>query len=381
MAEERERGQATEEPTPRRLEEARRRGQVAFSRELAGAAAFTAAFLAITVAGQGWMARLHAYLTWELRQAGGSGGGGLAALGRGLDALLPLLVLPLGAAFLAALGVGLVQTRGLLTFQTVRPELGRLSPAAYARRVLGPAALGEIGRGLVKLVLALAVASATLWPLRRDVANLAGRPAAAEMQAFGGLARQLGLRLALLMIVLGVVDYLLALRRIRRSLRMTRDEVRRDHRESEGDPERRAERQRLHRELGEQRMLADVRKADFVVVNPDHIAVAVRYEQGGERAPTVVAKGERLLAERIKEVAREAGVPVFQDVTLARALHQLEEGDEIPEALYEAVAELLRVVYGMQTSAPHQSDGRPAAREENRTLGARFRDDATWKRA
>ena len=88
-----------------------------------------------------------------------------------------------------------------------------------------------------------------------------------------------------------------------------------------------------------------VRKADFVVVNPDHIAVAIRYDKDSQEAPLVVAKGERMLAEKIKEIAREAGVPIFRDVSLARALRDVEEGDEIPEALYEAVAEILRVVY------------------------------------
>ena len=98
-------------------------------------------------------------------------------------------------------------------------------------------------------------------------------------------------------------------------------------------------------------MVNAVRKADFVVVNPDHIAVAIQYDKDGNAAPIVLAKGERLLAEKIKEVAREAGVPIFRDVSLARALRDVEEGDEIPEALYEAVAEILRVVYGDQPAA------------------------------
>jgi flagellar biosynthesis protein FlhB len=102
----------------------------------------------------------------------------------------------------------------------------------------------------------------------------------------------------------------------------------------------------------EQRMVAEVRKADFVVVNPDHIAVALRYDREGDAAPVVLASGERLLAERIKEVAREAGVPIFRDVTLARSLRGLPEGEEIPPALYEAVAEVLRVVYGMTEPPP-----------------------------
>jgi flagellar biosynthetic protein FlhB len=153
---------------------------------------------------------------------------------------------------------------------------------------------------------------------------------------------------------------------------MTRDEVKREHKEQEGDPHHKAERQRAHRELGEQRMLADVRKADFVVTNPDHVAVAIRYDREGDAAPVVVAKGERLLAEKIKEVAREAGVPVFRDVALARSLREVEEGDEIPEALFEAVAEILRVLYAMGTgerTAPGVSEDASAPGDPSRRPG------------
>jgi flagellar biosynthesis protein FlhB len=161
-------------------------------------------------------------------------------------------------------------------------------------------------------------------------------------------------------VALGAADYAWRRHQHRRSLRMTRPEVRREQKETEGDPRHKAERQRLHRELAEQRMLADVRKADFVVVNPDHIAVALQYDRQGDAAPLVLAKGERLLAEKIKEVAREAGVPIFRDVNLARALRELEEGDEIPEALYEAVAEILRVVYGSPQAPTPGGRARPS---------------------
>jgi len=154
---------------------------------------------------------------------------------------------------------------------------------------------------------------------------------------------------------------------------MTREEVKREYKESEGDPSHRAERQRLHRELLEQRMIAEVRKADFVVVNPDHIAVALRYDRDGEAAPIVVARGERLLAERIKQAAREAGVPIFRDVTLARSLRELAEGAEIPAALYEAVAEILRTVYAMNNAATSLPPSTPASATTSRGPGAGWR--------
>jgi flagellar biosynthetic protein FlhB len=120
-------------------------------------------------------------------------------------------------------------------------------------------------------------------------------------------------------------------------------------------------------------MVEEVRKADFVVVNPEHIAVALRYDPDGEGAPVVVAKGERLVAERIKQIAREAGVPIFRDVGLARALAELAEGGEIPAELYEAVAEILRVVQGMNERAAEATPAPPSV-----TTPAVGRAD--WKR-
>jgi flagellar biosynthesis protein FlhB len=204
----------------------------------------------------------------------------------------------------------------------------------------------------------------------------------------GAVAAQLAERVALVALALGVADYMLVRRRHMGRLRMTRDEVKREHKESEGDPSHRAERQRLHRELSEQRMVAEVRKADFVVVNPDHIAVALRYDRDGEAAPVVVARGERLLAERIKQVAREAGVPIFRDVTLARSLRELAEGAEIPAALYEAVAEILRAVYAMNEGAGEGTGTSTSTRPEdpqststNRPTTDRRPTGAGWRRA
>jgi flagellar biosynthetic protein FlhB len=162
---------------------------------------------------------------------------------------------------------------------------------------------------------------------------------------------------------IGFGDFLWQRHSHMKEMRMTREEVKREHKEQEGDPHHKHERMRLHKELLQQRMINAVRKADFVVVNPDHIAVAIRYEKDSQEAPLVVAKGERILAEKIKEVAREAGVPIFRDVNLARALRDVEEGDEIPEALYEAVAEILRVVYGQSAPAAPPAP-RPAATSE-----------------
>jgi flagellar biosynthesis protein FlhB len=365
-------GEPTEEPTPKRIEDARGRGEIAYSRDLASAAAMTAAIAALTFSGPQMTARLLAYWRSALAAAP-AGGAPSVALGAGLEAMARALAVPLVAAATLALGVGLLQTRGLLALGAIKPDLARLSPVAGLKRAFGGQAALAVGKGLLKVVLVGVLAWVTVRPVLGGVTALAGAAPGRFLGALGTLAGRLAGRVALVALALGVADYLFAFRRHHRGLRMTRQEVKRESKESEGDPSHRAERQRLHRELSEQRMVAEVRKADFVVVNPDHIAVALRYDREGDAAPVVIACGERLVAERIKEVARQAGVPIFRDVTLARSLRDLPEGEEIPAALYEAVAEVLRVLYAMgERPAPPPVADLPAA---PRSRGA------GWKRA
>jgi flagellar biosynthesis protein FlhB len=247
-------GEPSFEPTPRRLEEARRAGQVAHSRRLTGAAALAAAFVAVTLAAPAAAVELTGYLREALRAAVAAGGPGAAAgpgpaLAGAARELARLLALPLGAAVAAALVVGLAQTRGLIALGPLRPDLGRLAPGAGWRRLWGGRAAGEAGRGLVELAVAGALALALVRPAGGAIAALAGAPPAAALAALGTLARRLAGGVVAAALALGALDYVLVRRRHLLALRMTRDERRRELRETEGDPLQRAERRRLHREL------------------------------------------------------------------------------------------------------------------------------------
>ena len=353
---------ATEEPTPRRLAEARRRGEVAFSRELSSAAALLAAVAVLVGDGPALVARAVATLRVSL--AGGVAGGDASSFSSAVtlagSLALRMLGPVLGAVVLVGLALGLAQTRGLV-LAPVRADLGRIGSADAWRRLFDGRAALAVGQGLLKVALVGAVAALALRPVAGAIVTLTGAPAARLLATLGGLSARVAVRLAAAGLALGAVDALLAARRHRRGLRMTRDEIKREHREAEGDPAHRGERQRLHREILEQRMIEEVRKADFVVVNPEHIAVALRYDPEGDAAPVVVAKGERLVAERIKQIAREAGVPIFRDVGLARSLAELAEGGEIPAALYEAVAEILRVVQSLDERDAASAGAAPKA--------------------
>ncbi len=385
-------GDPTEEPTPQRLLKARQRGQVAVSRELSSGLGFVVLVVVVLACAPMGFARMLGFFRRALGAVSGAPTGFAASGAAALEVLVPMLVLPLGAVLVVGVLVGALQTGGLFSWQAARVDLTRLSPVAGLKRLFGIQSLVEIGKGLLKVTVVLAVATASLWGAARDLPRLAGARPASVLAALGIFAERIGIRVALALVILGTLDWLLVRRRHRRSLMMTRDEVKREYKDAEGDPRHRSERQRLHRELSEQRMIEDVRKADFVVVNPDHIAVAVKYDREADAAPMVVAKGERLLAERIKQVAREAGVPIYREVGLARALNELPEGEEIPEALYEAVAELLRVLWEMEqpraaaanavTPEPGESSGASRSSGLSGPPGSPTRGpmSSTWKR-
>jgi flagellar biosynthesis protein FlhB len=335
-------GEATEAPTARRLAEARRRGEVAFSRELSASAGLLAAVAVLAWEAPALVARAVAVLRASLGAAV-AGGGPAAALELAGGLALRVLAPVLGAVTLVGLAVGLAQTRGLV-LAPVRVDLGRVASAANWRRLLGGRAARECGQALLGSVVIVAAAVLVLRPVLGPVVVLTGTPAARLMETLGVLTGRLATRLAAVALALGALDALLVARRHGRGLRMTREEVQRETREAEGDPAHRRERRRLHRELGEQRMPGDVRRADLVVVDSQPIAVALRYDPAGDAAPVVVARGERLVAERIKQLAFQAGVPVFHDVGLAGSLGPLAEGAEIPPLLYESVAELFRAL-------------------------------------
>jgi flagellar biosynthesis protein FlhB len=346
-------GVPTEAPTARRLAEARRHGQVAVSGDLSAALGFGALVLVLAAAGPAGLARLLAMLRASLASVGAERAGppALAAAGQAaLDAAVAVTALPLGAALLVAVAAGLAQTGGLVAWEAaLRMDPGRVSFFSGLARVWDSRTLADAAWSLMKVAVLAAVAVLCVGPLLPLLPRLAGAAPGAVLAALGGLAARLGIAAALALAALGIADVLLVRRRHRRSLMMTREEVRRERRETEGDPRHRAERQRLYRERSATAASA-VRAADVVVVasavaGSGEVAVALHYERRADGAPVVVATGERRAARHLEELARQAGVPVHADAPLARALAGVSEGREIPPATYDAVAEVLAALW------------------------------------
>jgi flagellar biosynthesis protein FlhB len=334
-------GARTEAPTPRRLREARRRGEVARSADLGAAAALAGGLLALALLGPGIASDLARALRAAV--AAPAAPPPADALRGAAVLVLRLAVPPAACAAACAVLAGAVQTGFAFSAEAARPRLARLDPLRGLARLVDPAQAARTALAVVKAAVLVLLLAGWWRGAARAVVALPRAAAPGALAAALPLLAGLGLRLAAALALLGAAELALEARRVRRALRMTRDEVRRELREDEGDPAHRAERRRLHHAL---LATTPVARATVVVVNPTHLAVALRHERGGAEAPRVVAKGSGRAAARLRSAARRAGVPIVRDVLLARALHRLADvGDEIPEELYDAAAALLAHLY------------------------------------
>ena len=338
----------TEPASPRRREEARREGQVARSQDVAAVAVLSTALAALALGGRAMLDALHASATRFLG-AGAPGldpstaGSILALAARDVAVAAGPFALALAAAGAAA---HFAQVGPLFTTSPITPNLARIDPAAGFRRLFAVRNLVELAKASVKICAVALVLVLTMRGLAGDLAALAQVPPAALPGAVGKLALGLGTRIVAVLAVLAAADYAFQRFDHERRLRMTREEVKEEIRQTEGDLRTRSRIRARQIELSRNRMLAAVARADVVVTNPVHVAVALRYDPAKMAAPRVVAKGARLFAERIKREARRHGVPVVENPPVARLLFRLVQvGREIPLALYQAVAEILAFVY------------------------------------
>ncbi len=338
-------GEKTEEATPKRLREARKKGEVPKSRDLATAAVVLAVVGAGIATGPQALLDLGEVFRLAFRVAEGDlpASRGLleAGFSLGVRAVMPLIL----AALLAGTLATFLQVGPLVTFAPIAPKLERLNPIRGAKNLFTQRQLVELLKTLLKMVVVGMVAWSVLRDSLRGIVALAGHDALFTLEAAGHLVATLMLRVGGAVLAIAVLDVFYQRWRHRRDQRMSKDEVKREYKEAEGDPHAKQERERLHREIIEHDTVEQVRSADVLVVNPTHLAVALRYEEGVTDAPEVVARGSEYLARRMIRAAEESGVPVMRDVPLARALFELEVGEAIPESLYEAVAAVLKAAW------------------------------------
>lgn len=346
-------GERTEQPTDKRLRDARRRGQVAKSQDLSSALLLIVALAVLWLASAHTAKYLSASMHDHLQYAASFKGElsketALASLMSGTKTMA-LVLLPLFVAlFLVSTLVGYLQVGSLFAAEAVKPNLNKLNPAeSFKQKFFKGRPYIELGKTLLKITITAAVVGMVLYASRRDLIELVRQPAPHAAAFTLKLMFEMGFKVGLAFLLLGVGDFFLQRFLFLKEMRMTKEEVRREYKEQEGDPLFKSMRRQAHREILMQSVMTAVRSADVVVVNPTHLAVALKYDRASMAAPTVVAKGAELMAAQIREIAKESDVPLMRDVPLARALYELEIDSEIPEEMFEAVAVVLRWVYEM----------------------------------
>lgn len=332
----------TEEATPKRIRKAQEEGDSPLSTFASQAVAFVCAVAIAPSAIAALVSQAGSDLRTAIRHAADVS----PAINFDVSSVASSILI-LSAPILAASGVAgavtsVVQTGGVISTKKLTPNLGKLNPITGFKQLFSVQRLVSVLRSALFAGAVVFIVYGALKANAAQIARVAGRVDAAAVVA-AAVAAEVAKKAAVVGLFLAALDVVVTRRAWRKRLMMSKDEVKREHKESEGDPQQRAARERAHHELLASATVGNVRKASVVIVNPAHIACALRYdEKDGDAAPVLVASGHGELAKRIVEAAHQYGVPVLRDIPLARALVELEIGDEIPEALYEAVAEILR---------------------------------------
>jgi flagellar biosynthetic protein FlhB len=360
MAEDQDRASQTEEPTQRRLDEARRKGDVVKSSEVSAVAALAGAVGVVLLAG-GWMSRsmsesLLPFIAHpDAIDLHGRGGVEVlrAAMGAGAPALLVLVV-----ASVAGAAGNLIQHGFLWAPSKLAPDLSKLNPFGGLKRMFGLDSLMNFLKSLAKIAAVGVVAWMVLKPRTDTLEQLPAVDLRQILPISAEILRSLGMAVLAVMAVIAGADWFWSRQRFMSRMRMTREQVKQDHKETEGDPHVKGRQKQIRAQRSRQRMMQNVPKATVVVMNPTHYAVALRYQQGMDAAPVCVAKGVDRVALKIREVAEAHKVHVVEDPPLARALYAAIDVDEaIPREHYQAVAQII----GFVMNAAARNVRRPAA--------------------
>ena len=343
-------GDKTEAPTPRRRQEAREQGQIARSQDLTAAALLLGILLMLKGFGEGILSALRETM---VQMIGGTGLAGTDAPGvqqvllevfvRNAMALLPLFA----GTMLIAIFCNVAQVGFLLSGKRVTPDLKLLNPARGLKKIFGG------GQGWVSLGMNFAkmamIAVVGYSAVHDRIGLIVGAQQLSHLQILSlgmQIVFDVAVRIAVLLLVLAIIDYAYQRHKIEKELRMTKQQVKDDMKNQEGDPQIKRMRRQLQMQRATQRLKADVPRADVIVTNPTHFSIALQYDATAMRAPRVIAKGQDQLAFRIREIAIANGVPILERPPLARALYKnVQVGQEIPEEFYNAVAEILAYVF------------------------------------
>jgi len=345
-------GQKTEDPTPRRLDEARKRGQVVSSREINNWMVLFAATILTVTSGPSIMTDIKGVLRNFLEQSYAipTDNVGLSKVIVGLclriggDLIIPLLALSFAGAISAFL-----QTGPLFTVDPIMPDLSKISIIKGFGRLFSMRSVAELGKALVKFTLIGVAMLIVLKPYLPGVEHFVGLDLSQTMFELQKLFLKMMIAVLSVLFFLAIADYMFQRHEFMKSMRMSKQDIKEEFKQTEGDPHIKGKLRQLREQKARQRMMQNVPKADVVITNPTHYAIALKYDSKEMDAPMMIAKGVDLVAERIREVAKEHNIPVIENPTLARALYGTMEIDQtIPREHFKAVAEVISYVFKLK---------------------------------
>ena len=354
----------TEEPSAKKLSDARAKGDVVKSADIAQLASLAGAVSVLLIAG-GWLTRDLANALYPFIAHAGtielSSGGAMLVMKQAVMAALPPLVLVMVVA--SALGVvaNVAQTGFMLTPDKLKPELSKLDPMKGLGRIFGMQGMIQFAKSIVKIGVTAIIAWMVLKPNVGEVRNLVGMDVVSLIPEAIKLSKKLLIMVIIFLVATSAFDWFIQRQQFMKRMRMTLQEVKDEFKQSDGDPHIKGKRRQIQMQRSRQRMMQAVPKATVVVMNPTHYAVALKYEPGETPAPMCVAKGVDELALKIRAIAEEHGVPVLEDPPLARALHaSVEVDEEIPVEHFEAVAKVISfIMNGKKPQARQPARARP----------------------
>lgn len=347
------RPEQTEKATPKRREEARGRGQVAKSPDLAGAAVFLAGVFvlhALTPAALGSLSTTVQEILWRTHEHQDFTIASVWMLfARGFGGMALLLGVLFGASVVVGIGVNLLQTGVVFSLTPIAPSFTKINPLTGLQRLFSKQVAVNLGKQLLKLGAVLVIIYTSVAGNIGTLLML-GQLSPQNMLSFtGDLIFSIGWKFGFLLVIVGFLDYAYEKWQYEENMKMTKQEVKDEFRQSEGNPEAKGAVKRRQREFARRRMMASVPKATVVVTNPTHFAVALEWDEVKMEAPVVTAKGADLVAKRIREIAQENGVPIMENPPLARTLYAKVDLDQsIPPNLYAAVAQVIAFVYKLK---------------------------------
>ncbi len=341
----------TEPASPRRKEEARKKGEVAKSRDIAPAAVLSAGVIYLFFAAKGLSTKLGLLIEQTFSRVSLFPASELNLLEASLQMLRYFLwmILPvMMVVAVTALAVNYLQVGSIWSVEQLSPKASKINPVQGLQRMFSLQALLELAKSLAKVIIVGWVAFSTLKGDFPHFIPLIYQDRWSILSWLGAMSWKLTIRCCMVIMVIAVLDYLYQRWEFERKLRMSKQELKDEYKQTEGDPMVKSRIRAIQREMARRRMMEEVPKADVVITNPTHLAVALRYDAAKMKAPKVVAKGADRIALRIRELARENGVVLVENRPLAQNLYKLELGEEIPGRLYQAVAEILAYVYKLK---------------------------------